>query len=234
MSRPGRCCVPYFAKRAFAISSWPRATGPSTSVSKVLRSARAAGSTAAARRIMGSWLAAIAAWPPSYSAMRAAALPSVLCRTSALRERVRRVLAEDLAHDRVVRAEPLAHALEAERQPQALEIRDRSACRRQALRDGRQPRLGEFRQARLVRLLALRRGAHQRARVLEQLAVEGGAALEEGVRHEDVAPGVPAPSRSGRRRPRPSSSTLACLPSPRAFAMSAGRRAGRRTACAAP
>ena len=53
-------------------------------------------------------------------------------------------------YDRVVRAKPLAHALEAEGEPKGLEIRVDRRVGAEPLHHGRQPRLGVFRQARLV------------------------------------------------------------------------------------
>ena len=56
---------------------------------------------------------------PCAPADRRASSPAI----SRFGERVRRFLAEQLAHGRVVRAEPLAHALERERQRELLELR---------------------------------------------------------------------------------------------------------------
>ena len=123
------------------------------------------------------------------------------------RQRVRRVLGEQLAHGGVVRAEPLAHALEAEGHRQTLDLRVDGRRRPELLLHAGQLRIGELAQTLAVRLLALGRAAHQRARDAEQAALEAGAALEVGVlgaevaraggRLLDVGPGVADPGERG-------------------------------------
>ncbi len=148
---------------------------------------------------------------------------------------------EQTAHDRRVGAQPLAHALERERQRQAFELGIDRQRRRKLLLQARQEAVRELAQPLAVRLRPLGGGAHQRARVAGQAAIEAGAALEELVgqparRLPRLAPSRCAPTgRPSRLRARGCGSRACAGPIPRRPSPPAARRrAMRRAACAAP
>ncbi len=62
----------------------------------------------AASRIIGSWLAPMPAWPPSYSAMRAAGSARALWRTSLSASVPGESLPNNLAHERIILAQKRA------------------------------------------------------------------------------------------------------------------------------
>ena len=122
--------------------------------------------------------------------MRTAGSASFDARDQPLGQRLRRFFGEQPAHHRIVGAEPLAHALQAEGQGDAFKFRIDRHRRGQFLLDARQGSVGELAQPIAIGLGALGRAAHQRAGVGEQFAVERRAEFQEGVRLPERPPGL--------------------------------------------
>src|SRR5690606_7171704 len=100
---------------------------------------------------------------------------------------VGRFRAEDRAYHGMVGPEVLAHALERERQAHLFELGIDGRFGLEAVTESRQAGVGVFAQPLGVRLLAFIRSPHERAGVREELAVESGAAVEPGVRDQNLA-----------------------------------------------